>query len=111
MNDRTQDILAEVADARARHLADPTFFAGAEGADRRVREAGLPIGALGTAGGCVAINASSHLVSARTDTSGSKAPPYTWPLGKERWRPTTARDDLIEAMAYVLAEIERIDAG
>lgn len=35
--------------------------------------------------------------------------PMGWPWGKEAWKPTTRRRDLVKAAALIVAEIERLD--
>lgn len=36
-------------------------------------------------------------------------PPIQWPWGREHWKPTSRRRDLIKAGALIIAEIERLD--
>lgn len=65
-------------------------------------------GELAIAGACYAENAGYALKMGRDET---KTPgfPTTWPFSQDRWKPTTARRDLVKAAALCLAEIDRMD--
>lgn len=58
---------------------------------------------LAIAGGLYALNA--HDLS----PAHFRSPPSNWPWSPEWWKPKSAREDLVRAVALLVAEIERID--
>lgn len=61
-------------------------------------------GMMATAGATYALNAYGMAWASRPE-----GVPYTWPWGREWWKPSNPRRDLVKAAALIVAEIERLD--
>lgn len=64
-------------------------------------------GELANAAACYALNAGTRDEASWASASLGR---LLWPWGRDRWKPTTARRDLIKAGALILAELERLDS-
>ena len=63
------------------------------------------------AGADLGYAAASYVLSAIGHFPGDRAQqmPGFWPWGKEWWKPSAPRRDLVKAAALIVAEIERLD--
>lgn len=90
MTDATQAVLQEIADRRTSMLEDEGWSA--EGDD------GLTCKELSLA---AQLYMEAHI--------RGKEPPMSWPFSRTFWEPSTYRNNLIKAGAFIVAEIERLD--
>jgi AcrR family transcriptional regulator len=66
------------------------------------------LGELAAAAACYAL-AGMLSPAERAERRIAEQPPKQWPFEAEWWKPTTPRNDLVQAGAFILAEISRLD--